>query len=85
MKWLSGGGWEPDALTAQVRFWEGSKFSIEHASRPMAPDGKPMGNGGKIVYAKLERLCSSHPELAIGRILRSKSLGGNQVILARSA
>ena len=62
MKWLTGDGWEPDALTAQVRFWEGSKLSIEHASRPMAPDGKPMGNGGKIVYAKLERLCSTHPE-----------------------
>ncbi len=44
MSLVPGDGWEPDALTAQVRFWEGSKHSIEQASRPWHParetDGK---------------------------------------------
>ena len=40
----------------------GFKVSIEYASRPRAPDGKPVGNGEKIVYAKPERLCSTRPK-----------------------
>ena len=40
----------------------GFKVSIEYASRPRAPDGKPVGNGEKIVYAKPERLCSTRHE-----------------------
>ena len=28
MKKVIGDGWEPDALTAQVRFWEGSKLQL---------------------------------------------------------
>ena len=45
----------------------GFKVSIEYASRPRAPDGKPVGNGEKIVYAKPERLCSTRPKYRIGR------------------
>ncbi len=37
MRSVTGDGWELDALTVQVWFWEGSKHSIEQASRPMAP------------------------------------------------
>jgi hypothetical protein len=28
MEMVTGDGWEPDALTAQVRFWEGSNFQL---------------------------------------------------------
>ncbi|TWU05399.1 hypothetical protein Poly21_56960 [Allorhodopirellula heiligendammensis] len=28
MLMVTGDGWEPDALTAQVRFWEGSNFQL---------------------------------------------------------
>lgn len=28
MMTVTGDGWEPDALTAQVRFWEGSKIQL---------------------------------------------------------
>ena len=46
----------------------GFKVSIEYASRPRAPDGKPVGNGEKIVYAKPERLCSTRPKIGMGRL-----------------
>ena len=46
----------------------GFKVSIEYASRPRAPDGKPVGNGEKIVYAKPERLCSTRPKDRASRI-----------------
>jgi hypothetical protein len=57
---------EPDALTAHVRFWEGAKLN-----RPCP----------SFMLSLEERASSTHPELPIGRFLKSKSLGGNRVIL----
>ena len=57
---------EPDALTAHVRFWEGATLNR------LSPS---------FMLSLKERARSTHPELPIGRFLRSKSLGGNRVIL----
>ena len=57
----------------------GFKVSIEYASRPRAPDGKPVGNGEKIVYAKPERLCSTRPKGASRAVRQWSSLSRGPV------
>ena len=57
---------EPDALTAHVRFWEGAKLNRPSPSFMLNSE---------------ERARSTHPELPIGRLLKSKSPGGNRLIL----
>jgi hypothetical protein len=53
-------GWEPDALTAQVRFWEGSAYNRTRIEYCDTTKRKRVANSEHKPYPKLERLRSTH-------------------------
>jgi hypothetical protein len=53
-------GWEPDALTAHVRIYEGAN-SIVHGSNIVTPPRKQVANRENKPYPKHERVRSTHP------------------------
>jgi hypothetical protein len=63
---VTSGGWEPDALTAQVRFWEGSAFNRARREYCDTIIRKRVANSEHKPYPKLERYRSTHPEIASG-------------------
>jgi hypothetical protein len=56
-------GWEPDALTAHVRIYEGAN-SIVHGSNIVTPPRKQVANRENKPYPKHERVRSTHREAA---------------------
>ncbi len=53
-------GWEPDALTAQVRFWEGSAYNRTRIEYCDTTKRKRVANSEHKPYPKPERLRSTH-------------------------
>jgi hypothetical protein len=65
---VTSGGWEPDALTAQVRFWEGSAFNRARREYCDTTIRKRVENSEHKPYPKLERYRSTHPKDAMRRL-----------------
>jgi hypothetical protein len=53
-------GWEPDALTAQVRFWEGFAFNGTRREYCDTTNRKRVANSEHKPYPKLRRHDSTH-------------------------
>jgi len=60
MEQVRSGGWEPDALTAQVRFWEGSAINRTWIEYCDTTKRKRVANSEHKPYPKLERHRSTH-------------------------
>jgi len=60
MDTVTSDGWEPDALTAQVRFWEGSAYNRTRIEYCDTTKRKRVANSEHKPYPKLERLRSTH-------------------------
>jgi hypothetical protein len=70
---VTSGGWEPDALTAQVRFWEGSAFNRARIEYCDTTKRKRVANSEHKPYPKLERLRSTHRADGLRRLLQWKT------------
>ncbi len=76
MEQVTSGGWEPDALTAQVRFWEGSAINRTWIEYCDTTKRKRVANSEHKPYPKLERHRSTHREIAMARLPMDR-LGGD--------
>ena|GEM_PF-3339490 len=81
---MAGEVWEPDALTAHVRIYEGPRVNEAKYRKIQAPSKCWMANRESTRYDKPKRPRSTHPELPIGRFGKSNFHGGGPVTAIRS-
>ncbi len=77
---MTSDGWEPDALTAHVRIYEGAN-SIVHGSNIVTPPGKPVANRENKPYPKCKRVRPTHRGAADSACFEWNDHSGGPVIL----
>ena len=77
---MAGEVWEPDALTAHVRIYEGPRVNEAKYRKIQAPTKYWMANRESTRYDKPKRPRPTHPKSRIGRFLMVNSLAATSVI-----